>query len=59
MENKKNTLDILNQCIEELKNTTEEELIEKKKALDILNKEYDINDYINEDFEVILPKNEQ
>lgn len=59
MENKKNTLDILNQCIEELKNTTEEELIEKKKALGILNKEYDINDYINEDFEVILPKNEQ
>lgn len=51
-------LDILNQCIEELKNTTEDEFIEKKRALGILDKEYNINKYVNEDVEIILPKYE-
>lgn len=51
-------LDVLNQCIEELNNTTEEEFIEKKRTLGILDKEYDVNNYVNEDVEIILPKYE-
>ena len=45
-------LDVLQKCIDELDSTTKEEFENKKKELDIQNKTYDKNEYIDEDMEV-------
>lgn len=47
-------LDILNRCINELKNTSEEEFFERKKALGLTDKTYNLEDYINDEVEVII-----
>lgn len=49
-------IDVLNQCIEQISNMTDEEFIKIKKQRGILDKEYNIEEYINEDVEIILPK---
>lgn len=48
-------LDILNKCIDEIKNTTEQEFIQKKEKLGLTNKKYDTIRYVNEDIEIIIP----
>lgn len=45
-------LDVLQKCIDELDSTTKEEFEDKKKELEIQNKTYDKNEYIDEDIEV-------
>lgn len=49
-------LDILNKCIDEIKNTTDQEFIKNKERLGLTNKIYDPTNYVNEDIEIIMPK---
>lgn len=47
-----NVLDVLQKCIDELDSTNKEEFEDKKKELEIQNKIYDKNEYVDEDMEV-------
>lgn len=47
-------LDILNRCIEELNNTSDEEFLKRKKALGLTDKTYNLETYINDEVEIIM-----
>jgi len=48
-------IDVLSQCIEQISNMTDEEFNKIKKERGILDKEYNIEEYIDSDVEIILP----
>lgn len=53
-----NAVDILKQCIDQISKMTDKEFQDIKKNRGMVDKNYNINEYINEDICIILPSSD-